>query len=54
LEAADFSLGPKQIPGWAEILPPAAAFIVLVLVPYAEEMWRGSTVKQVRPHPTSR
>jgi hypothetical protein len=50
LEAADFSLGSKQIPSWGEILPPAAAFIVLVLVPYAEEIWRGCSVKRVRPH----
>lgn len=54
LEAADFSLGAKQIPSWGEILPPAAAFIVLVLVPYAEEIWRGHSVKRVRPHPASR
>ncbi|HEY4075566.1 MAG TPA: hypothetical protein VGM26_01415 [Rhizomicrobium sp.] len=53
-EAADFSFGPKQVPRWGEILPPVAAFVFLVLVPYAEEMWRGRTVKQVRPRPGSR
>jgi hypothetical protein len=41
-EAADFSLGPKQLPRWGEIIPPAAAFLLFVIVPYAEELWRGS------------
>jgi hypothetical protein len=50
-EAADFSLGPKQIPRWGEILPPAAAFVLLVLVPYAEEMTRALMAKRVRPNP---
>jgi hypothetical protein len=50
-EAADFSLGPKQIPRWGEILPPAAAFVLLVLVPYAEELWRGRLAKRVQPRP---
>ena len=53
-ETADFSLGPKQIPRWGEIVPPAAAFILLVLAPYGEEMWRGRRIKRVRPHPDSR
>jgi hypothetical protein len=40
-EAADFSLGPKQIPRWGEIIPPGAAFLLLIIAPYAEEFWRG-------------
>ena len=40
-ERADFSLGPKQIPRWGEIAPPIAAFVVLAVIPYAEELWRG-------------
>lgn len=39
-EAADFSLGPKQPPRWGEIVPPAAAFLLLALLPYAEEYLR--------------
>jgi hypothetical protein len=53
-ETADFSLGPKQIPRWGEIIPPAAVFILLVLVPYAEETWRGRKVKRPHPYPESR
>jgi hypothetical protein len=41
IERADFSLGPKQVPRWGEILPPAAAFIALAILPYLEELWRG-------------
>jgi hypothetical protein len=52
-ETADFSLGSKQMPRWGEIIPPAAAFVLFVLAPYAEEMWRGSRAKRVRPHPGS-
>jgi hypothetical protein len=40
-EAADFSLGPKQIPRWGEIVPPAAAFLLFIIAPYAEELRRG-------------
>jgi hypothetical protein len=40
-DRADFSLGPKQTPRWGEIIPPAAAFIGLALLPYLEELWRG-------------
>jgi hypothetical protein len=40
-EAADFSLGPKQTPRWGEIIPPGSAFLLLVLLPYTEELWRG-------------
>jgi hypothetical protein len=50
-EAADFSLGAKQIPRWGEIIPPAAVFLVLVIAPYVEEMLRGSMAKPIRPHP---
>jgi hypothetical protein len=40
-ERADFSLGPKQIPRWGEIIPPATAFIALAILPYLEELLRG-------------
>lgn len=40
-EHADFTLGPKQTPRWGEIIPPAAAFLLLALLPYGEELWRG-------------
>ena len=40
-ERADFSLGPKQLPRWGEIIPPAASFLLLALLPYGEELWRG-------------
>jgi hypothetical protein len=50
-QAPDFSLGAKQIPRWGEILPPAAAFAILALFPYAEELWRGFTQdKRSGPH----
>jgi hypothetical protein len=42
VEAADFSLGPKQPPRWGEIIPPAASFLALILLPYGEELWRGA------------
>jgi len=51
-EAVDFSLGPKQIPRWGEIIPPAAVFLLFVLAPYAEEIWRGHVAKRIRPHPS--
>lgn len=40
-EAADFALRWKMPPRWAEFIPPAAGFLVLALLPYAEELWRG-------------
>jgi hypothetical protein len=40
-EAADFALRWKEPPGWGEIIPPAAAFLLLALLPYGEEFWRG-------------
>ena len=43
---ADFSLGPKQIPRWGEIIPPATAFIALALLPYLEELLRGLREKK--------
>jgi hypothetical protein len=39
---ADFSLGPKQMPRWGELIPPAAAFLGLIILPYVEEFLRGS------------
>jgi hypothetical protein len=52
-EAPDFSLGPKQIPRWGEIIPPAAAFLLLALLPYAEELLRGLRYRpaQLKPPP---
>lgn len=47
-EAADFSLGPKQAPRWGEIIPPFAAFALLVAVPYLEESWRGLRARKTR------
>jgi hypothetical protein len=40
-QAADFSLAPKQIPRWGEIIPPGTAFIALAILPYLEELLRG-------------
>lgn len=40
-ERADFSLRPKQIPRWGEIIPPGSAFLLLVVLPYLEEILRG-------------
>ena len=40
-ERADFSLGPKQLPRWGEIIPPASAFALLIVLPYLEEFLRG-------------
>jgi hypothetical protein len=50
-EAADFSLGPKQPPRWGEIIPPFAAFALLVFAPYLEESWRGLKARKTTPHP---
>ena len=38
---ADFSLGPKQMPRWGELIPPGLAFLCLAILPYLEELWRG-------------
>jgi hypothetical protein len=46
LERADFSLGPKQIPRWGELIPPGATFIGLAILPYLEELWRGLRTKK--------
>jgi hypothetical protein len=43
---ADFSLGPKQMPRWGELVPPSAAFIGLAILPYMEELWRGLRARQ--------
>jgi hypothetical protein len=40
-QAADFSIQLKPFPGWAVIGPPALAFLVFAIVPYAEEFVRG-------------
>ncbi|HVW75372.1 MAG TPA: hypothetical protein VHC39_17160 [Rhizomicrobium sp.] len=40
-ERADFSLGPKQIPRWGEIIPPLGVFLLLAILPYLEEVLRG-------------
>jgi hypothetical protein len=39
-EAADFTLRLKP-PPWSRLLPPAAFFFVFILLPYAEETYRG-------------
>lgn len=44
-EHADFSLGPKQIPRWGELIAPGATFIALAVLPYAEELFRGLRAK---------
>jgi hypothetical protein len=40
-ETADFALRWKAPPGWGELIPPLAGFLVLALLPYAEELLRG-------------
>jgi hypothetical protein len=40
-EAADFSLALKPPPTWRELILPMAGFLVLAIVPYAEEFVRG-------------
>ena len=45
---ADFSLGPKQLPRWGEVVPPFSAFLLFSLVPYVEELWRGLHARQSR------
>src|ERR1700761_7723889 len=44
-EHADFSITLKPLPGWAEIVPPALAFLALAIVPYLEEFVRGLRVE---------
>lgn len=41
-ERADFTLALKPPPRWPEIARPAAVLLVLVLLPYAEELMRGA------------
>jgi hypothetical protein len=50
-EPPQWYLGPKQLPRWGEVIPPAAAFLLLALAPYAEELLRGLRAKKVRPKP---
>ena len=38
---ADFSLELKEPPPWGALIPPAIAFLVLAIIPYAEEFVRG-------------
>jgi hypothetical protein len=40
-ERADFALALKEPPKWGAIIPPAAAFIGLAILPYLEELVRG-------------
>ncbi len=40
-QRADFSLVLKPTPPLNELLPPAAAFLLLAILPYLEELWRG-------------
>jgi hypothetical protein len=40
-EAADFSLGAKQIPRWDELARAFAIFLVLAIFPYLEELRRS-------------
>lgn len=46
-EAAQWYLGPKQPPRWGEIIPPATAFLLLALGPYAEEFVRGLRARRI-------
>ena len=48
-QKADFSLGPKQIPRWGELIPPGATFIALAVLPYLEELWRGVRAGKTKP-----
>jgi len=40
-EKADFALALKQPPTWGALIPPMAGFLVLAIIPYAEEFIRG-------------
>ena len=40
-EAADFSIALKPPPPWSALIPPMLGFLVLAIVPYAEEFIRG-------------
>lgn len=46
-ETAQFYLGRKQPPRWGEIIPPFAAFLLLAVLPYGEELWRGRKIKKI-------
>jgi hypothetical protein len=45
-QPADFSLGPKQLPRWGELIPPFAAFALLTFAPYLEETLRDLKAKR--------
>ena len=50
-EAADWSLALKEPPTWGALTPPAIAFLLLAIFPYAEEFirgWRATRREQVR------
>ncbi|HEX2593089.1 MAG TPA: hypothetical protein VHL34_16430 [Rhizomicrobium sp.] len=40
-QAADFSIVLKPLPDWPVIGPPAVAFLIFAILPYAEEFIRG-------------
>jgi hypothetical protein len=40
-EAADFSIALKPPPTWGALIPPMLGFLILAIVPYAEEFIRG-------------
>jgi hypothetical protein len=44
-EHAEFALRSKQAPRSGEIIPPAAAFLGLVLLPHLEKLLRGTHVR---------
>jgi hypothetical protein len=39
--AADWTLAFKEPPAWQALVPPALLLLLLTLVPYGEELWRG-------------
>jgi hypothetical protein len=40
-EHADWTIGSKEPPHWSAMIPPFAAFALLAIFPYAEELCRG-------------
>ena len=45
-EQADFAPRIKPTPRWGEIIPPGAAFLVLAILPYLEELLRGIKLRR--------
>jgi len=45
-ETADFSLGLKTPEAWSALIPPLAGFVLLSLLPYGEELWRGFAARR--------